>query len=663
VAGKQKSQTNANPNETADTPVASIALLKTIIGWHEDAIGVMDRSLRFIAANAGWTLIFGFSDEQTVGRTLPELLGEAGRKVERDLRRALAGREVIKTFDIPNEGGLRHVTFAPWRDDNGEIGGITIRHAMRDGLRQGAERRERRLSLAMQMAKVFAYEVDFRTGEITYEPFRPDFVVRDMKFHCHEDLLSVMPKAAADCLRDAWERHLATGEPALQEYACLMSDGSHQWLLSCSEAIRNVDNEVVGVAGMTQMIDDRKRAELALVAEKEAAQAADHAKSEFLANVSHEIRTPLNGVLGLASLLQRTALSVAQAEMVATIETSAQTLNTLLSDVLDLAKIESGHMELTAQPFDPVEVVGHLHHLFEGVAAQKGLDFTCDIDASVHGLAIGDRARLSQILINLCSNAIKFTAGGGVAIRARAIGDGDQQQLSFAVSDTGPGISEEALGRLFQRFVQADGSISRSFGGTGLGLAISRTLARLMDGDVEVISKLGQGSTFTLTVHAPRWSGALDESRAETTADGEDFGLETQARVLLVEDHPVNRRVVELILGGMVSLSCAENGAEGLAAFKTQPFDLVLMDMQMPVMDGIEATREIRAFERATARPPTPIIMLSANAFGEHVRRGREAGADSYLAKPITADELVSAVARALNRTQPSGDELLSTAG
>ena len=404
--------------------------------------------------------------------------------------------------------------------------------------------------------------------------------------------------------------------------------------MSAWEAVRNRDNEVVGVVGMAQIIDDRKRAELALVAEKEAAQAADRAKSEFLANISHEIRTPLNGVLGLASLLARAALDPLHREMVETItETSAKTLNVLLSDILDLAKIEAGRIELEALPFRPADSIRHVQSLFAAFAAEKGLTFTCEIDESLEGLVVGDPTRLTQILSNLCSNAIKFTETGGVTISAHAKDDGDLRRLSFSVTDTGVGLTEEARARLFERFAQADGSVSRSFGGTGLGLAISRTLARLMGGDVTVRSEPGKGSTFTLVVSLLRRHGEIGEARADAAPaillarpDESD-----PPRVLLVEDHPVNRRVIELMLGDSVSLECAVNGAEGLKTFQARPFDLVLMDMQMPIMDGAQATRAIRAFERAQGRPPVPLIMLSANALSDHVAEALAAGATTCI--------------------------------
>jgi signal transduction histidine kinase len=299
---------------------------------------------------------------------------------------------------------------------------------------------------------------------------------------------------------------------------------------------------------------------------RQAAEAADRAKSEFLANISHEIRTPLNGVLGLSSMLLRTRLEAAQREMVETIEASARTLNVLLSDVLDIARIEAGRIELEAVPFSPAECIRHVRDLFAPAAADKGLAFVVEIAPALEDSMVGDPTRLTQILTNLCSNAVKFTGAGAITLRARCEGEGPARRAVVEVADTGIGVSPEAAAQLFQRFVQVDGSMRRTSGGAGLGLAISRTLARLMDGDLTCRSALGQGSTFTLTVSLRRWTGvgAVAPPSANTPLATPSASPARTPSVLLVEDHPVNRRIVELILGDRVALECVENGSLGL---------------------------------------------------------------------------------------------------
>ena len=610
----------------------------------EEALCVLDRSQRHVAVNTTWKAAMGFGDE-AIGKTTIDLYGINGEQFEADFARALAGEEVVRTVQVPGDDRITIVCLSPWRGTDGEILGAICRHTVGGDAQGALQLRERRLRMAMDMAQVNAFQIDFRTGQVTHEPEQPDFP--NQGFFTYEDVVAPMPEEWRDRNRENWARHLKTREPIEDEYQ-LRLNGALVWHRTLAEAVHGSNGDVVGMIGVCQNIDERKRIELELIAEKEAAQAADRSKSEFLANISHEIRTPLNGVLGLASQLRRTQLDTVQNEMVRTIESSAQTLNALLCDVLDVAKIESGHLELDPQPFDPEEVVRHLHRLFRGAASAKGLDFRCDLDASVSGLAMADSTRLNQILTNLISNAIKFTAAGGVELRAWAKGEGESQRICFSVTDTGSGIPAEVLPRLFERFVQADGSISRSYGGTGLGLAISRNLARMMGGDVEVTSEPARGSTFTLTINAPVWRQEGPATPAEDSSPFASLPADRPLRVLLVEDHPVNRRVVELILAGIADVECAENGVLGLAAYREGVFDVVLMDMQMPVMDGLEATRAIRCYESVAGAPHTPIVMLSANAMSEHVRSGMEAGADFHLAKPITAEVLVGALARAL---------------
>ncbi len=404
----------------------------------------------------------------------------------------------------------------------------------------------------------------------------------------------------------------------------------------------------------------QREAEQALKAAVQSAEAANAAKSEFLANMSHEIRTPLNGVLGVASVLGRTALTASQTEMVDIIETSAKTLQILLNDLLDVAKIESGHLELQPEPVVLAKLIRQTAALFATTATERGLGFDIAMDDAAESPVLVDGVRWSQIVTNLCSNAIKFTEAGRVSLRLSASLEGDRLRTRISVSDTGIGISNEARERLFERFSQADGSITRRFGGTGLGLAISQHLASLMGGVIEVDSEEGGGSTFALELTFPRAERQTEHEVSVLDAEAiGPVGRERRMRVLLVEDHPVNRQVIQLILGELVDLTMAENGAEGVAAEALEPFDVILMDMQMPVLDGVSATRAIRAREQRDGACRTPIVMLTANVLAEHVDLAREAGADLHLAKPITAPALMQAIEQAL--ADPLQDENTGT--
>jgi PAS domain S-box-containing protein len=392
----------------------------------------------------------------------------------------------------------------------------------------------------------------------------------------------------------------------------------------------------------------RKSAEEALLRARDEAHAASQAKSDFLAAMSHEIRTPLNGVLGVASALARTRLDANQTQMVDIMLESGELLTTILSDILDLSKIEAGRLELENAAFEPRRLLVNAAELFESTAAAKGLSLDLDLGAGLDIAALGDVGRLRQVVQNLLSNAIKFTAAGGVMLKARLAPAGPAAQacLTVEVLDSGCGVPEETRARLFTRFTQADSSTTRRFGGTGLGLALCRELVGAMGGDIGMRPRDEGGSCFWLTVPLQRAQcgkaglGVAPASREGPAPVG-------ALRILAVDDNATNRFVLKAILeaaGCVVAL--AEDGEAGVRAAALDAFDAILMDIHMPVLDGLGATHAIRAARGCNLH--TPIIAVTAEALPEQVERARAAGMDWHVTKPIQPDRLFEVLSEAI---------------
>ncbi len=496
-----------------------------------------------------------------------------------------------------------------------------------------------------------------RTGEALLGVDRKDVIGKT-----DHDLF---PKDQADFFVERDKDALRSGQLQLIADEPIMTPMGVRYLQTKKIAIPDLDGQPQYLLAICEDITERKVADAALERARMAAEAANRAKSSFLANMSHEVRTPLNGVLGVASVLAKTELMPKQQQMVGIIEKSAAALQRVLNDVLDMAKVEAGRLQILEEDFDLETAVQAAASPIALHCAARSLRFQLHYETTRTARVWGDRVRLEQVLGNLLSNALKFTTAGEVRLAVRDAGP-DGPLICFEVTDTGIGFAQDRIEELFSPFHQADGSDTRSVGGAGLGLSISRELARAMGGDLTAAGSPGAGATFTLTLPLPPAEAAAappaqidlappssDNDAAQPTPHAEE-----PLRVLLADDHETNRTVVRLILDSVgADLVSVENGAEAVEVFQADRFDIVLMDLQMPVMDGLTAIRRIREGEALNHAARTPILVVSANAMAEHLDASAAAGADGHLAKPVTAQALIAALEAALLSQAAAVDE------
>lgn len=459
---------------------------------------------------------------------------------------------------------------------------------------------------------------------------------------------------------ERFERRLAAvlagrSETLDEEVRLARADGSYIWVQCVAQLRRDEQDRPQRMVGSIADITPRRTAAEELRLAKEAAEDASRAKSQFLATMSHEIRTPLNGVLGMAQLLQSTTLNAEQREYADTILSSGSHLLGLLNEVLDFARIESGRLELVNAPFSPRACVEEIARLMAPPLRVKNLEFVWSIDGAVPAAVLGDEVRLRQVLLNLLGNAVKFTQQGGVdfLVRARPAGPG-KVALAFRVADTGIGIPEDKLTEIFQAFRQADSSHSRRYGGTGLGLSVSDRLVHMMGGQITAAQRPGGGSIFSfeIVLDIVELPAAEDEPGAALEATPADAALAAAPaapRVLVAEDNAVNRRLVEVMLRKLgYQVELAVDGLQTVARIEETPPDILLLDLQMPGMNGLDVARRIRARELAQQLPHLPIVAVTANAFAGDRDACLAVGMDDFLAKPFTSQELADKLSAAL---------------
>jgi signal transduction histidine kinase/CheY-like chemotaxis protein len=504
---------------------------------------------------------------------------------------------------------------------------------------------ERLLSEAQAQAHLGSWRCDPRTHEAAWsdEQFRifglapggkpPDCVAWAQ--HAHPD-----DRARRQAEID---RALADGTSYAIEYRVVRPDGAVRWVAESARVETDAAGAAVQLFGTCQDITERRSKDEAIHAALGASEKANRAKTEFLANMSHEIRTPLNAIIGIADLLDGRDLTAEQAAHVDTIRASGEHLLGIINEVLDFSKLQAGRLELDVTPLELHPLAMQCLDAVRPAAEKKGLKLAFTVASDVPQRVWGDGGRIRQILLNLLSNAVKFTAQGGVtlAFANRSVHEG-RHEIEITVRDTGIGIPADRFDRLFQPFSQVDGSITRAYGGTGLGLALSKRLAEAMDGRIAVASEEGQGSTFQVRLPLK----VVDTVTAPAPHD-EAVQLTAGLRVLVAEDNTINQQVA---LSMLRRLQCEADvvgdGERAVAAVARKGYDVVLMDLQMPVMDGLEAARRIRALAGGAGRPAPCLVALTAHAQPGDREACLAAGMDDYIAKPVRLAALGAALAR-----------------
>ena len=436
-----------------------------------------------------------------------------------------------------------------------------------------------------------------------------------------------------------------------REWSYVRKDGSRFPVRLSVTALRDASDTVTGYLGIAADITESRPHQQELLQAKDSAEAGLRAKAEFLATMSHEIRTPMNGVIGMTDLLLDTTLDAQQQEFAQTIRSCGESLLVVINDILDVSKLDAGKVELELIPFSITRVVTDIIVLLSSQAASKQLNLTCQIPRALPAQVIGDPTRIRQILLNLVSNALKFTATGSVIVRIVLLAEDSRNlRLAIEVQDTGIGLLAGQIERLGQAFMQADSSTTRRFGGSGLGITICMQLLSLMKSGLEVESTLGRGSCFRFVLDLPL--GAMDGQPALVPASAAAAWGMKMTRVLVVDDTVINRRIMELLLQKVATrIDVAVNGVEAVQAVLDHCYDCVFMDCQMPEMDGYQATAAIRRHEATASLPRQLIIALTAHALPGDKERCLEVGMDDYLSKPIREKDLLAALGRHLNAT------------
>jgi PAS domain S-box-containing protein len=611
---------------------------------------------RFVFANRSFCELLDRPLAEILGRTDFDLFPEAlARKFREDDRTVMETGELLETVEENRSRGdsrYMEVMKSAVRDAAGQIVGVQIVFWDVTDRKKAEAALEQERYLLHALMDTLPHNIYFKDTASRFlrinKALATCFRLRDAAEALGKtDFDFFTEEHARQAMADEREI-LRTGQPVVdKEEKETWSNGHATWALTTKLPLYDDQRRVIGTFGISRDITERKREAQALQLAKEAAESANRAKSAFLANMSHEIRTPLNAVIGMTELVLKSPLTDQQREFLQTVRDSGEALLAVINDILDFSKIEAGKLELDSRAFDLWENLGETLKPFAIRAQQQGLELASFIHPQVPRMVLGDYNRLRQVVINLLGNALKFTESGEVSLEVmRESQAGNDVLLHFIVADTGIGIPAAKQSTIFEMFEQADTSTTRRHGGTGLGLAIAARIIGLMDGRIWVDSEVGRGSRFHFTVRLGLAAGgpAVPPPLPAVAPPAVPRRRAANLYVLLAEDSSVNQKLVTALLeeqGHKIRL--VNNGREALAAWESEAFDLILMDVQMPEMDGLEAAARIRARERHSGAH-VPIAAMTAYALKGDRERCLEAGMDAYIAKPIRADEFFDTI-------------------
>ena len=641
--------------------------LENLIDYANAPIIVWDTSFQITRFNYAFERLTGLAAGEVIGRPLDMLFPENSRGESLDyIRKTLKGErwDAVEIPILRKDGAVRTVLWnsATLYDRDGCTVVATIAQGQDITERNQAMEKINYQASLLDQVRNAVIATDLKGNIVYWNKF-----AEVLHQWTSDEVLgkniaeTTVPEGRTDRMHEVIGKISAEGYYE-GEFQVRRKDGSLFPAYYIFNALKDTHGHNIGFLGISTDITERKRAEEDLRRSKEKAESATKAKSQFLANMSHEIRTPMNAIIGLTGLLLNTEMTAEQRDYIETIRGSGDTLLAIINDILDFSKIDEGKMEIERQPFGLVDCIEASLDLVTQSAVKKGLSLSYSISPQVPQRILGDVTRLRQVLVNLLSNAIKFTDHGDISVVVSCRPGNSTHEISFSVSDTGIGISQDRMDRLFQTFSQVDASMTRRYGGTGLGLAISKRLVELMGGRIWAESIPGRGSTFYFTILAkeapgPSLTDPAGKSRAfrGIPAEGADAGQldlsktgVSPLRILLAEDNAVNQKVAMRMLERMgCRADAVANGLEVLQALERQPYDLVLMDVQMPEMDGLEATRRIR--ETSAFRQPY-IIAMTAHAMKGDREECMAAGMDDYVSKPVRIEELQVALLRSMGR-------------